>query len=110
MADELILIYHEKCEPCNRLMQKINQVPKLNIKLVDYETDFQINIDIKTVPTLIVNNEKVLVGKECFLYFDSIIAPKAEVPVIEEEYTNPMDSMYNDKIGKLVHAEGAPND
>ena len=83
--DELILVYHPKCQASNKILGVFSQLEGLNVTLINiYEKDIESNIEITKVPTLIVNNEKMLVGREVFDYCQNIIT-KNEKPVEKEE-------------------------
>ena len=71
--DELTLIYHPQCEACKRFMFILKDNDGLKINRVNiYENDIESNIEITAVPTLIVNNEDLLVGKACFDYIQNL--------------------------------------
>ena len=82
--DELTLIYHQDCEACKRLINTISSMGDLDLTLINiYDTEISANIEISKVPTLIVNNTEIKIGKEAFTYFNNLNEPNTK-----EEHSN----------------------
>lgn len=67
MGDTLILFFHPDSTPCKKLM---NIIPK--DKKIDYINVMQVRelpSEITNIPSLIVNQKKILSGKDVFDYF-----------------------------------------
>lgn len=66
--DNLILFFHEQSPACQKLKSLI---PKdKNINIVNVEQLQSIPASITSIPSLVINNNKILKGKEVFDYFN----------------------------------------
>ena len=82
--DELILVYHQDCQASKKILDVFSHINGLNVTLINiYEKDIESSVKIDKVPTLIVNNERMLVGKEVFEYCQNVITNN-EKPVEKE--------------------------
>lgn len=65
--DLLILFYHKDSQACNKLFQIIPKDKK--IQYIDITTINNIPSSIKSIPSLVINNNQILAGKKVFDYF-----------------------------------------
>jgi len=66
MSENLILFYHEDSPACKKLLSNLPQ--DKNIQLVNINQVPQMPPGITSIPALLINNQKVLQGKEVFDY------------------------------------------
>ena len=67
-GNTLLLFYHEQSNACQKLREIL---PKdKNIQIVDISKVQNIPSSIKSIPTLVINNKDILVGKKVFDYFN----------------------------------------
>ena len=63
----MLLFIHKSSEPCKKL---IKLIPKdINMNVIDIEINPGIPKEITSVPAIIIDNKKLLLGKECFDLF-----------------------------------------
>lgn len=94
MSENLILFYHEDSPACKKLLGNLpqdKQIQKVNINQVP-----QMPPGITSIPALLINNQKVLQGKEVFDYLNA---------------NNEMDSFtFNSKMGGAMMFSSLDND
>jgi hypothetical protein len=67
MGDTLILFYHPESNPCKKLMDIIPKDKKISyINVVQVR---ELPNEITNIPSMIVNQKKILSGKDVFNYF-----------------------------------------
>jgi hypothetical protein len=69
MSENLILFFHEDSPACKKLLSNIppeRQIQKVNINQVA-----QMPNGITSIPALVINNQKILQGKEVFDYLNA---------------------------------------
>ena len=65
--DKMILFYHENSKACQKL--KTHLPKNKHIQIINIDQLVTIPPSITSVPTLVINNNKILKGKEVFDYF-----------------------------------------
>lgn len=63
----VILFYHPQCNACIKLFDILDE-SKITQYVNMYEEDVE-GIHIQSVPTMLINNEKLITGKQCFDFF-----------------------------------------
>lgn len=92
---EIVYIYHERCQASLNLLTEITEIKNKfsDIEYIDLSKDkIESSIEIEAVPTLIVDNEKVHVGKQAFDFVRQI----ANEPVKkQQEPSSKKKNMYS---------------
>ena len=67
MGDTLILFYHPESNPCKKLMDIIPKDKKINY--INVMQVRELPNEITNIPSMVVNQKKILTGKDVFDYF-----------------------------------------
>ena len=67
MSDTLILFFHPDSDPCKKLMDIIPKDKKINY--INVMQVRELPNEITNIPSMIVNQKKILSGKDVFDYF-----------------------------------------
>jgi hypothetical protein len=113
---QVILFYHPNCNACSELF-KILDDKKITQYVNMFEEEVE-GIDIQKVPT-ILNNDEILVGKQCFNFFQKTKEPEClsinksqcdYSPIVDDNNTNSIVGIYSalgDESGcdNVVHTD-----
>lgn len=75
------LIFSDRCEYCHDIIRFIQQNPEIRPQIHVHNIDDGIPTGISRVPSLMVGQDKILVGQDCKNYLMNMISQEEE-PVI----------------------------
>ena len=74
------LVYSEKCPYCKEIFTVIRDNPEIRPQIRVHDIEQGVPVGVVKVPSLIVGNDKILVGMECKNYLLNMVK-QDEVPV-----------------------------
>lgn len=70
-SPEVLLFFHPQSKACIKLRDIVSKSKKNdNLKFINIDEINQVPKNVKSIPALIIDNNKVLLGKEVFDYFN----------------------------------------
>jgi hypothetical protein len=93
---EILLFFHPNSKACIKLRDIVSNSKKnKNIKFINIDEIITIPSNIKSIPSLIINNNKILSGKEVFDYFNGN-NEEFEFMGFQSKINNTLSNFYSD--------------
>lgn len=113
MSDTLILFFHPDSDPCKKLMDIIPKDKKINY--INVMQVRELPNEITNIPSMIVNQKKILSGKDVFDYFQKnddymyISLSNSKLSGLENLYSTIDDDNNNIKSSSIFSSINGPS-
>ena len=101
-----MLIVSKQCKHSQKLLQVLKGLSNVKIKVNDISTLKQVPVELRSVPALIMENGKILHGKEAFMWIEAQASQASQTQMDNPENVNAFEFGFGTNNFSYIEGEG----